>query len=121
MSQTPPQDPLIQHNTQFAIAIRDFGKVIPMTVSNVEDLKELIRVSGSIGARYIQAKQASSKPNYIQLLAASQADTQVTIHWLNLIDTQGSRDLEHRRNQLIKAAEELSRVLLQLIQKGRNG
>ncbi|MEO0584348.1 MAG: four helix bundle protein [Bacteroidota bacterium] len=121
MSQTPPQDPLIQHNTQFAIAIRDFGKVIPMTVSNVEDLKELIRVSGSIGARYIQAKQAASRPNYIQLLSASQADTQVTIHWLNLIDTQGSRDLEHRRNQLIKAAEELSRVLLQLIQKGRNG
>ena len=117
MSQRKPEDPFQHHATQFAVAIRKFAGTLPRTVSNIEDLKELVKVSGNIGARYIQALYGQNKVAFIQGLRACDADTQVTIHWLNLIDTQGSADLNHRRQQLIQAAEELSRVLKQLIQK----
>jgi len=37
---------------EFARRIRAFVKNLPKTISNVEDIKQLIRASGSVGANY---------------------------------------------------------------------
>src|SRR5438034_11569716 len=43
---------------QFAKVSRAFVKQLPRTISNVEDAKQFIRVSGSIDANYIEANEA---------------------------------------------------------------
>ena len=37
---------------QFAKAVRIFVKVLPNTIANIEDSKQVVRASGSVGANY---------------------------------------------------------------------
>jgi hypothetical protein len=46
---------------QFAKASREFVKQLPRTIANIEDVKQSIRASGSIGANYIEANEAIEK------------------------------------------------------------
>ena len=39
----------------FANDVRAFVKRIPKTVANLEDVKQVVRSSGSVGANYIEA------------------------------------------------------------------
>lgn len=110
------QDPLAEHTLQYALAIRDFGKHLPMTVANVEDLKELIRTSGLVGQVYIQATQASSKRDYLLGIKACYNQVGKTLYWLKLVDVQGKSELEQRRGQLVKATEDLMGLLNKIIQ-----
>ena len=47
--------------------VREFVKDVPKTVSNMEDAKQLIRSSGSVGANYIEAEDSLSKKDLILL------------------------------------------------------
>ena len=42
----------------FAKKARSFVKKLPKTISNIEDGKQLIRASGSVGANYIEANES---------------------------------------------------------------
>lgn len=110
------QDPLAEHTLQYALAIRDFGKYLPMTVANVEDLKELIRSSGLVGQVYLQASQAATKREYLLGVRACYNQVSRTLYWLKLVDVQGKGELEQRRGQLVKATEDLMGLLNKIIQ-----
>lgn len=49
---------LEERTFQFARSSRTFAKQLPRTISNIEDVKQFIRASGSIGANYIEANEA---------------------------------------------------------------
>ena len=49
----------------FAKASRLFVKKIPRTISNIEDAKQFIRASGSIGANYIEANESIGKKGFV--------------------------------------------------------
>lgn len=105
------------HTFRFAQAVRDFGKVLPMTVSNVEDLKQLIRASGAIGAKYLASIDAPSRIEYLKGIKDCGLEAKGTQYWLGLVDTQGSAELEHQRQKLMKAAQELLHVFANILQK----
>ena len=42
---------------EFARAVRQFVKKLSKTIGNIEDGKQLIRSSGSVGANYIEANE----------------------------------------------------------------
>jgi four helix bundle protein len=48
----------------FAKDVRAFVKKLPKTLSNLEDGKQLVRSSGSVGANYIEANEALSKKDF---------------------------------------------------------
>jgi four helix bundle protein len=48
----------------FAKASRAFVKRLPRTIANVEDAKQFIRASGSIGANYIEANESIGKKDF---------------------------------------------------------
>lgn len=106
---------LENHTFQFAQAVREFAKVLPMTVSNVEDLKQLVKTSGAIGATYIAATTSPNKASYLLSIKECGQEALTTNYWLGLIDTQGAGELEHRRKQLMKAAQELASVFAQIL------
>lgn len=110
------QHQLVEHTVQFALAVRDFGKGLPMTVANVEDLKQLIRASGGVGANFISACESSNRNDYMVGIKASIRDCRGTFYWLRLIDTQSDYELEQRREQLKQASQEIAKVFSKLIQ-----
>lgn len=45
----------------YAKNVRAFVKKLRVTIANIEDGKQLIRASGSVGANYIEGNEALSK------------------------------------------------------------
>jgi four helix bundle protein len=56
---------LEERTIQFAKRIRKWIKKLPHSVANLEDSKQLVRASGSVGANYIEANEALSKKDFI--------------------------------------------------------
>ncbi len=55
---------LEERTFEFARDVRAFIKRLPRTLCNVEDIKQLVRSSGSVGANYIEANEALSKKDF---------------------------------------------------------
>ncbi len=49
----------------FAQNVRVFGKQLPKTLANIEDTKQVVRASGSVGANYIEANESLSKKDFL--------------------------------------------------------
>jgi len=62
-----PRD-LEERTFQFAQAMRAFVKQLPKTVSNAEDVRQLVRASGSVAANWIEADEALSKKDFLMRL-----------------------------------------------------
>ena len=56
---------LEERTFEFARRCRVFVKILPKTIGNIEDGKQLIRSSGSVGANYIEANESLSKRDFV--------------------------------------------------------
>jgi four helix bundle protein len=63
--QHPKHYDLEERTFQFAKSSRAFTKQLPRTISNIEDVKQFVRASGSIGANYIEANEAIGKKDFV--------------------------------------------------------
>jgi four helix bundle protein len=45
--------------------VRNYVKNLPKTLSNIEDAKQLIKASVSMGANYIEAEEALSRKDFV--------------------------------------------------------
>jgi len=59
-----PRD-LEERTFRFAESVRAFVKRLPKTISNVEDIRQLVRASGSVAANWIEADEAMSKKDFL--------------------------------------------------------
>ncbi|MEW6326035.1 MAG: four helix bundle protein, partial [Thermodesulfobacteriota bacterium] len=64
-TENPKQYDLEDRTLIFAEKIRTFVNKMPKTVANIEDGRQLIRASGSVGANYIEANEALSKKDFV--------------------------------------------------------
>lgn len=48
----------------FAKRVRSFVKSLPNSLANIEDGKQVVRSSGSVGANYIEANESLSKKDF---------------------------------------------------------
>lgn len=55
----------------FAKDVRSFIQIIPKRITNLDDCKQLIRSSGSVGANYIEANNSLSKKDFIMRIKIS--------------------------------------------------
>ncbi len=68
MTKIPNKKPLYdleERTFQFAKAVRLFVKTLPKTIANSEDIKQVIRASGSVGANYREANESLSKKDFL--------------------------------------------------------
>ena len=56
---------LEERTLKFAKDVRAFVKKLPKTVANIEDSRQLVKASGSVGANYIEANESISKKDFI--------------------------------------------------------
>jgi four helix bundle protein len=102
---------------RFSKDVRILIKKLPRTVSNIEDAKQLVRSSGSIGANYIEANEAFSKKDFIHRIKISRKEAKESIYWLELVDISDSRKEEHEIERLVNEATELMKIFSSIMRK----
>lgn len=108
---------LEERTLEFARRNRVFVKKIHKTVGNIEDGKQLIRASGSVGANYIEANESFSKKDFILRIKICRKEAKESRYWLMLIDTTGDSELEKEQLESIQEATELMNIFGAIIRK----
>ena len=108
---------LEQRTFQFAKMTREFVRKLPKSTGNIEDGKQVVRSSGSIGANYIEANEALSRKDFLMRIKISRKEAKESRYWLRLIDTNDNEALDKKRNDLIKESTELMNIFGAIINK----
>jgi four helix bundle protein len=114
-TQKPP--PMDDRTEEFARRVRAFVRRLPRTVSNRQDVRQLVRSSGSVGANYIEANESLGQKDFALHLRIARKEAKETRYWLRLVYTQEQSDLESERASLVAEATELLKILSKMIQK----
>lgn len=99
----------------FAKAVRDFIKIVPKSLSNLEYSKQLIRSAGSIGANYIEANESTTKKDLRMRIGISRKEAKESKYWLALLET--GEDKDKARLELLNEALELTKILSSIQRK----
>ena len=102
---------------EFARKIRLWIKKLFRNAANIEDIKQLIRSSGSVGANYIEANEALSKRDFIHRIKICRKEAKESRYWLFLLDLGGNQELEKERKNFIQEAKELMNIFGSIIRK----
>jgi four helix bundle protein len=108
---------LEERTFQFARQVRAFVKRLPRTVCNLEDVKQLARASGSVGANYIEANGALSKKDFRMHVRVSRKEAKESRYWLRLLDRQASESLDAERDELVRESTELMKIFGAILDK----
>ncbi|MBI3331597.1 four helix bundle protein [Candidatus Peregrinibacteria bacterium] len=119
MHVTPEQRPfdLEVRTRTFARNFRAFIKTLPSEPHLWDDIRQLIRSSGSIGANYLEAQEAVSRRDFCHKIKISRKEARESVHWLDLIHVGIPKDKVPRCIQLKNEAEELVRILTSIVKK----
>ena len=103
----------------FAKRARAFVKRLPKTPANIEDGRQLINASGSVGANYIEANEALSKKDFLMRIKICRKEAKESRYWLRLVDTNKDNELEKERLSLENEARELTHIFGSIITKSK--
>ena len=108
---------LEERTLQFARRVRDFIRALPKSIDYLEDAKQLLRSSGSVGANYIEANEAISKKDFIVRIKICRKESKETGYWLKVIELFGQVDLECEKAALIQESTELMKIFGAILRK----
>jgi len=103
----------------FAKECRLYVQKLPKTISNIEDGKQLIRSSGSVGANYIEANEKLGDKDLTFRLKIARKEAKESKYWLRLLHELNPDFLVLSEN-LIYKVEELRKILSTIISKTSN-
>ncbi|MEL1252886.1 four helix bundle protein [Flavobacterium sp. DGU38] len=100
----------------FAKECRIYVRTLSKTISNIEDGKQLVRSSGSIGANYIEANEKLGDKDLIFRLKIARKEAKESKLWLRLLHELNS-DQRILSDSLLFEVEELRKILSAIITK----
>jgi four helix bundle protein len=110
---------LEERTYQFAKNVRVFVKELQKNISNIEDSKQLVKASGSVGANYIEANESLSKKDFLLRIKICRKESKESAYWLRLIiETNNLEKLENGIT-LVQEAEELKKIFSSIIEKSK--
>lgn len=113
---TKPFD-LEDRTRAFARDVRVFVKTLPHTHGNREDISQLVRSSGSVGANYIEANESLSKKDFLMRIRIARKEAKESAYWLSLVDTGSDESAERERVKLERESNELMYILSAIMRK----
>jgi len=115
--QPPKVYDLEERTYEFAHCVRAFVKRLPRTISNIEDVKQVVNASGSVGANYIEANEAISKKDFAFRVKLCRKEAKESRYWLRLVDTGADPSVEQERQQLLQESVELTKIFGAIVRK----
>ncbi|MBC7852383.1 MAG: four helix bundle protein [Pirellulaceae bacterium] len=102
---------------EFAKNVRAFVRRLPRTICNQEDVRQLARSSGSVGANYIEANSALGRKDFVMRIRISRKEAKESTYWLRLLDSRGSAELDTERGGLVQESTELMKIFGAILKK----
>ena len=114
-----PKYDLEERTFQFAKNVRLFIKTLQKTIANIEDIKQLVRASGSVGSNYIEANEALSKKDFVMRIKICRKEAKESAYFLSLINE--TNELENRKEveKFIQEANELKKIFSSILEKSK--
>jgi len=106
---------LEERTFQFAKQSRTFARTLPTTIANIEDVKQFIRASGSVGANYIEANESIGKRDFLMKIKTCRREAKESVYWLRLLDVDINAESE--RQALMGEAVELMKIFGAIVRK----
>jgi len=122
MSEKPNPKPvydLEERTFQFAKDVRVFVRTMPQTTANIEDGRQLIKASGSVGANYIEANESLGKKDFLMRIRISRKEAKESAYWLRLINETNKLKNADEALRLIQEANELKKILSSILEKSK--
>jgi four helix bundle protein len=102
---------------EFAKRVRKFCRKLKMDAANFEDIKQLVRASGSIGANYIEANENVGPKDLQFRLKLSRKESRECMHFLGLVEVFENKELETERRILIDEASQFRKIFSTMLNK----
>ena len=97
------------------------GRVVTLDVTmdqaRIEDVMQLVRASGSVGANYIEANESLSKKDFLVRIKICRKEAKESRYFLRLVDTSDDVKLNTERDWLINEAHELTSIFGSILRK----
>ena len=113
---SPKRFDLEERTFAFAKRVREFAKRLSKTIGNVEDSRQLIRSSGSVGGNYIEANESLSKKDFILRIKICRKEAKESRYWLRLIEATDDT-IAAERDLLVQEAQELMNIFGAIVRK----
>jgi four helix bundle protein len=101
----------------FVRKVRGFVKKLSKTAANLEDGRQLIKASGSVGANYIEANESLGKKDFMMRIKICRKEAKESRYWLRLVDANSEPNQEKERKELEKEATELMNIFGSIVRK----
>jgi len=102
----------------FARDTRLFCRKLKWDTINLEDIKQLVRSSGSVGANYIEANENLGPADLRMRIRISRKEAKESVRWLRLVYIENEKiDLEKECIRLIDEAEQLRKIFSAILIK----
>lgn len=111
-----PRD-LEERTFEFAESVRAFVKQLPKTISNTEDIRQLVRASGSVAANWVEADEALSKKDFLMRVKICRKEAKESRLFLRLVDAGLAKATLAVREGLATEARELTLIFSSIISK----
>ena len=119
IQKSKPVYDLEERTQQFSKAVRLFVKTLPKTIANIEDGKQLIKASGSVGANYIEANESLGKKDFSMRIKISRKEAKESAYWLRLIYEANNLKNAYDAQNLIQEANELKKIFSSILNKSK--
>ncbi|MGM0650681.1 MAG: four helix bundle protein [Bacteroidota bacterium] len=117
MTNSKPVYNLEERTFQFAKQVRLFKKKLPKNTANIEDSKQLVKSSGSVGANYIEANESLSKKDFIMRVKICRKEAKESAYFLRLIYETNAPEFEKEGIDLHDEAIQLKKIFSSIIEK----
>jgi len=116
-TQNPKPYDLGERTKKFAKRTRDYVEILPKTLANMEDARQLIKSSGSVGANYIEAEESLSKKDFAMRIKICRKEAKESRYWFEL--TEPKEDQTEEQKVLIQEATELTKIFGSIVEKSK--
>ncbi|SHE84971.1 four helix bundle protein [Flavobacterium fontis] len=100
----------------FAKNCRIYVRKLPKTISTLEDGKQLVRSSGSVGANYIEANEKLGDKDFLFKIKTSRKEAKESKYWIRLLQ-ELNPDYRENSISLFEEADELRKIFSAIISK----
>lgn len=99
----------------FAKRVNQYVNLLPRTISNIENGRQLVRAAGSVGANYIEANESLSRKDFKLRVKISKKETKESRYWLIL--TEPLPEKQKEKTDLIQESTELMKIFGAILEK----
>ena len=110
---------LEERTHQFAKAVGLFVKTLPKSIANIEDGKQVVKASGSVGGNYIEANESLSKKDFVMRIKICRKEAKESVYWLRLINETNELKNADEARKLIQEATELKKIFSSILEKSK--